>query len=138
MSQRIIKSIPKLKSNPSKLKTFLSIALVCSPFYTNAIEYCAATSQVSERDVVDNGYTNMITNFSVADLATIIDTVNYVSLKIVYEFLGGFQTTFSIPVGSNIHLFTLESSTDTNGTDHDVKFCDDADVVEILVNTDIR
>lgn len=52
MSQRIIKSIPKLKSNPSKLKTFLSIALVCSPFYTNAIEFCTAPSQAGEWDIV--------------------------------------------------------------------------------------
>lgn len=48
MSQRIIKGFPKLKSNPSKLKTFLSIALIVSPFYTNAIEFFTVISQLRE------------------------------------------------------------------------------------------
>ena len=39
MSQIIIKGFPKLESNPSKLKTVLSIVLVYAPFYTYLVEF---------------------------------------------------------------------------------------------------
>jgi hypothetical protein len=48
MSQTIIKGFPKLKSNPSKLKTFLSFVLVYAPFYTNVVEFFTVQSQVRE------------------------------------------------------------------------------------------
>ena len=117
MSQTSIKGFPKLKSNPSKLKTFLSIALVCSPFYTNAIEYCTAPSQAGEWDIVDNGNTNISAIFPVGDTATTMDAVNQVSFKILHEYAGDLQANLTTPGGSNIQLFTLGNPSNCSGAD---------------------
>ena len=38
MSQTRIKSFPALQLNPRKLRMYLSIALICTPFYGNSYE----------------------------------------------------------------------------------------------------
>jgi hypothetical protein len=45
MSQTRIKIFSSLQLTPCKLKTYLSIALVCAPFYTNANEFCLFQSK---------------------------------------------------------------------------------------------
>ncbi|MFT6247843.1 MAG: hypothetical protein ACJAUY_002050 [Cognaticolwellia sp.] len=59
MSQIIIKGFPKLESNPSKLKTVLSIVLVYAPFYTYLVEFFTVQSQLREWGVFEDINTNI-------------------------------------------------------------------------------
>ena len=67
MSQTRIKSFPALQLNPRKLRMYLSIALICTPFYTNAIELCTTHSHGGEWAIADNGNSNISADSSMND-----------------------------------------------------------------------